>query len=115
MTNLSEKGLIVVESKQDYLSRLQKTVQQLHGCAAVHSDTVTVHEIFQDQTLWHGEVEIFNLTGHPKAKKAYGWSRRDGVQDQTERLVTVLELAPVVSPVTAVRASIMADKRPGPS
>jgi hypothetical protein len=76
---------------------------------------VTVHEIFQGQTVWHGEVEVFDLTGHPEAKKAYGWSRRDGVRDRTERLVTVLELAPVVSPITAVRASIMGDKRLGPS
>src|SRR5258708_29007314 len=104
-----------VESKQEYLSRLQQTVQRLHLCAAVHRDTVTVHEIFKGQTIWLGEVEIFDLTGHPQAKRAYGWSRRDGMKDQTERLVTVLELPPVVSPITAVRASIMADKGLRPS
>lgn len=36
---------------------------------------------------------------------------REGVNDEGERFVTVLELPPVVSPVTAVRASIMADAK----
>jgi len=71
---------------------------------------VSVHEIFQDQTVWQGDVEVFELTGHPQATLAYGWSRRDEVKDETERFVTVLKLPPVTSPVTAVRASIMAAK-----
>jgi hypothetical protein len=98
-------------NKQDYLARLQVTVQQLHNCGAVHRATVPVHEIFQGQTVWQGEVEVFDLTGHPKAKRAYGWSHRDGPNDEGERFVTVLELPPVESPVTAVRASIVADAR----
>jgi hypothetical protein len=100
-----------VENKQDYISRLQVAVSQLHGCGAVYRETVPVHEVFQGQTVWQGEVEVFDLTGHPKAKRAYGWSHREGKDDQGERFVAVLEIPPVVSPVTAVRASIMADKK----
>jgi len=40
----------------------------------------------------------------------YG-SHREGQDDQGERFVTVLEIPPVESPVTAVRASILADKQ----
>lgn len=105
-----------MESKQDYLTRLQAIISQLHNCAVAYRETVHVHEIFQDQTVWQGDVEIFDLTGHPKANRAYGWSRRDDVKDETERFVTVLELSPVTSPVTAVRASIMAaEKKQNPT
>ena len=86
-------------------------VSQLHNCGAVWRETVPVHEIFRGQTVWHGEVEVFDLNGHPKAKCAYAWSHRDGKDDQGERFVAVLEIPPVESPVTAVRASIMADAK----
>ncbi len=71
--------------------------------------TVPVHERFKGQTVWRGEVEVFDLTGHPRANRAYGWSHLDGPKDERERFVTVLEIPPVESAETAVRASIMAD------
>jgi hypothetical protein len=100
-----------VANKQDYLARLEVTVSQLHNCGAAWRETVPVHEVFQGQTVWQGEVEVFDLTGHPKAKRAYAWSHREGQNDEGERFVTVLEIPPVVSPITAVRASIMADAK----
>jgi len=39
---------------------------------------VPVHEVFQGKTLWQGDVEVFDLAGHPKAKRAYGWSHPEG-------------------------------------
>jgi hypothetical protein len=98
-----------VANKRDYLDRLQVTVQQLHNCGAVWRETVPVHEVFRGETVWQGEVEVFDLTGHPKAKRAYGWSHRDGENDEGERFVTVLEIPPVESALTAVRVSIVAD------
>jgi hypothetical protein len=100
-----------VENKQDYISRLQVAVEQLHGCGAIYRETVPVLEVFRGQTVWQGEVEVFDLSGHPKAKRAYGWSHREGKNDEGERFVAVLEIPPVVSPITAVRASIMADAK----
>jgi hypothetical protein len=98
-------------NKSDYIARLQVAVSQLHGCGVIYRETVPVHEVFQGQTVWQGEVEVFDLADHPKAKRAYGWSHRDGPNDESERFVAVLEIPPVVSPVTAVRASIMADAK----
>ena len=100
-----------MENKQDYLARIQVAVSQLHNCGATWRETVPVHEIFQGQTVWQGEVEVFDLTGHPKAKRAYAWSHREGENDAGERFVAVLEIPPVVSPITTVRASIMADAK----
>jgi hypothetical protein len=100
-----------MESKLDYLSKLAAAITQLHHCGAIYRETVPVNEIFEGQTVWKGDVEVFDLTGHPNATRAYAWSRRDEVNDETERYVTVLELAPVTSPLTAVRAAIMAAKK----
>jgi hypothetical protein len=100
-----------MDNKQDYLARLQTAVQHLHNCAAVHRKTVPVHEVFQGETVWKGDVEVYDLTGHSKAKRAYAWSHREGKDDQGERFVAVLEIPPVVSPITAVRASIISDKK----
>ena len=100
-----------MENKQDYLDRLQVAVSQLHGCSAVHCASVPVHEVFRGQTVWQGEVEVFDLMGHAKAKRAYAWSHREGPNDSGERFVAVLEIPPVESPVTAVRAAIMSDAK----
>ena len=61
-------------ANKDYIERLQLTIQHLHKCAAVHRETVPVHEVFKGQTLWNGNVEVFDLSGHPKAKRCYGWT-----------------------------------------
>jgi hypothetical protein len=59
--------------------------------------------MFGHMKAWEGVVEAFALTGHPKAKRAYAWSFLDGKE---ARYVTVLEVPPVESPQTAVRAYI---------
>lgn len=98
-------------NKSDYLARLQVAVSQLHNCGAVWRESMPVHEVFRGQTVWKGDVEVFDLTGHPKAKRAYAWSHPEGENDKGERFVAVLEIPPVVSPETAVRASIVADSK----
>ena len=98
-----------VASKQDYLDRLQVAVQRLHGCGAVHTATVPVHEVFQGKTVWEGDVEVFDLHGHPKAKRVYAWSHIDGPNDENERFVAVLEVPPVDSAQRAVQVQIVKD------
>jgi len=100
-----------MENKQDYIARVQTAVQHLHNCGAVYRETVPVHEVFRGQTVWKGDVEVFDLTGHPKAKRAYAWSHLDGPKDERTRFVAVLEIPPVEDAKTAVQASIMADAK----
>jgi len=38
-------------------------------------ETTPVHEVINGQTVLHGRVEVFDLLGHPKAKRVYTWSR----------------------------------------
>lgn len=98
-------------NKQDYLARLQTAIQHLHNCGATWRESVPVHEVFRGETVWKGEVEVFDLTGHPKAKRAYGWSHPEHADGTGERFVAVLEIPPVKSPQTAVQASIVADRK----
>ena len=98
-----------VASKKEQIDRIKLVVEHLHHCAAAHRATVPVHEVFLGQTVWKGYVEVFDLSGHPKAKRAYAWSHCDGKDDQDERFVAVLEMPPVKSALDAVRASIVAD------
>jgi hypothetical protein len=95
--------------REDYISELQAVILNLHGAVAEYLETVPVIEEYQGQTVWEGEVEIFDLHDHPKAKRAYAWGYSTDGNDQ--RYVTVLEMPPVTSPETAVKASIVRDYR----
>jgi hypothetical protein len=75
----------------------------MHGCKATHETSQVVMEQFRGQTVWDGVVEVFNLTGHPQAKRCYAWSFID---KEEPRYVAVLELPPVDSACSAVRAAI---------
>ena len=91
-----------------YLEDLQKAILNMHGCEAKHAETVSVHEVFRGETVWQGEVEVFDLIGHAKAERCYAWAHKT---DNGKRYVAVLELPPVNSPETAVRAAIMDEIR----
>ena len=88
-------------NKREYIDRLKLTIEHLHNCAAVHRETVPAHELFQRKTVWQGDVETFDLTGHPKAKRYYGW-----FYGEPEEFITILELPPVDSPQSAVKVGV---------
>ena len=91
----------------DYIAELQAAILKMHGCQSKYLESVPVLETFQGQTVWEGEVEVFELKGHPKAKRAYAWGHVTGENDQARRYIAVLDLPPVDSPQSAVRAAIM--------
>ena len=48
-----------------------------HKADAKHVASVPVEEVYEGKTLWKGDVEVFDLTGHLRAKRACGWSYGD--------------------------------------
>ena len=90
-----------------YIEELQAAILRLHNCSATYIETVPVVETFQGETIWEGDVEVFETNDHPKAQRIYAWGHVTGENDQARRYVAVLELPPVDSPQTAVRAGIM--------
>jgi len=90
-----------VANKTDYYARLQTVIMQLHNCGAIWRETLPVKEIFNGKTLWDGDVEVFDLFDHPKAKRCYAWT-----YDDPEKFITVLELPPVTDAQSAVRVGV---------
>src|SRR5438270_11651516 len=95
----------------DYIGELKDAIRRLHGCEAEHVETVPVKEVFQDRVVWQGQVEVFKVRGHPKARRCYAWAHATGEDDKGKRYVAVLELPPVDSAQTAVRAAIVDEAR----
>ena len=93
----------------NYIDELEGVISRLYGVIANHVETVPVKEMFQGQTVWEGEVEVFDLQDHPEASRVYAWSHE--TEDDKQRHVTVLHIPPVTSPEAAVRAAIIQEYR----
>jgi hypothetical protein len=91
-------------------AQLKRAVEAQHGCTATFIQSVPIKETFEGKTVWDGVVHVFDLTGHPKATRAYAWSSPIEGSDK-RRFFAVLHLPPVTSPVEAVRAAIVAEHR----
>lgn len=87
-----------------YLEELENVIVKRHGCEAALVDAVQVSESFPERMPWFGNVVIFDLTGHPKAKRCYAWGHRKAKGDW--EITTMLELPPVTSPQSAVRTAV---------
>lgn len=88
-------------ANKEYIERLQMVIQQLHKCGSIHVESVPVHELFRGETVWKGDVEVFDLAGHPKAKRCYGWT-----YGEPEQFITILELPPVTDARSAVKVGV---------
>jgi hypothetical protein len=62
------------------------------------------------QTVGEGVVHVFDLEDHPKATRAYAWSSPIEGSDK-RRFYAVLHLGGIRSPLDAVRAAIVAERR----
>jgi hypothetical protein len=89
---------------------LRDAIRHLHGIDSRWVESVDVHEKTPTgATVWEGSVQVFDLIGHPQAKRAYAWSyATDGGK---RKFIAVLGLGPVVDARTAVQASIVAAER----
>ena len=91
-------------------TELQKAVETMHNCVATLAYTVPVKEEFDSGVVWEGIVHVFDLKGHPTAKRAYAWSSPIEGGDK-RRFFAVLKLPPIESPIDAVRAAIVAESK----
>ena len=92
-----------IARKLQYIQLLKNVIYDLHGCESEYAGAESVTEYDKDQIVWSGTVEIFNIRGHPKANRCYAWSHKLGKR-RVRRVVAVMELPPVESPQTAVKA-----------
>ena len=79
-------------------------IRKMHGSECQLVGRERVHELFEGETVWDGEVLIFDLLGNQLATRCYAWEV-DG------QVTAVLHSGPIDSPLKAVRASILADQK----
>lgn len=89
---------------------LARAVESQHSCRAKLREEAAVHEVFLGQTVWNGIVHVFDIEGHPQATRAFAWSSSiEG--SERRRFFTVLQLGAIKTPLDAVRAAIVAERR----
>ena len=90
--------------------QLKQAVEGQLGGTAVLSAIEPVKEVHAGQTVWEGVVHVFDLDDHPSATRAYVWS--SPVEGSNKRrFYVVLHLVGIQSPLDAVRAAIVAERR----
>ncbi len=84
---------------------LRAAVEKMHKCRATFRRVVRVHEAYGGETVWEGEVSVFDLEGHPTATICYAWANPIEGSDR-QRFYAILHAGPVESAADAVRAAI---------
>lgn len=93
----------VTDAMWKRIDEIHEAIESIHKCRAKYVESVNVTETFEGRTVWEGVVEVFDIIGHPQASRCYAWTFKENGK---QRYATVLELPPVTSPITAVRAAI---------
>ena len=89
--------------RTEYLATLKAAIALKHQCQSFHRERVFVQTpVNGGVEPWQGDVEVFDLMGHPKAEMCYAWTIPEpaGI-----KILTVLESAVVDSPGKAVQAA----------
>jgi hypothetical protein len=68
-----------------------------HQCEPEYVGRRVVKQPLDGRGRWKGVVDIFRLTGHPRATLCYGWQNNGGI-------ILVLNVPPIASPEEAVKA-----------
>jgi len=88
---------------------LKRAVESQHGGTATFVQSVPIREEHEGKAVWDGMVAVFDLAGHPTAKRAYAWSYE--LPDGKRRFFAVLHVPPITGPREAVQAAIVAEQR----
>ena len=98
---------------EDYLRMLEAAILIMNKCRPAHRRTVFVREQSEQQeTVWEGHVEVFDLYGHKKARRCYAWQHIDA--QGNARIFVVLDNSLIPSAEAAVQAAIFAGTPPPP-
>jgi hypothetical protein len=98
-----DNGVFLRRSFVNYIaiSEFEHAIAETHGARARLARRERVVERFWGETVWEGEVLVFELLDHPSAAWCYAWEV-DG------EVTAVLGEPPIKSAQDAVRAAIAA-------
>lgn len=86
-----------------YHAALCHVILKRYQCESTHLATRTVCHYFEGYGIWEGDIELFALTGYPRAKLCYAWAER---HHGDWRAITVLRTDGTRSAATAVAHSL---------
>jgi len=103
------RDMVMVSRQFSHLEALQAAIQIKHQCQTKHRKSVFVTEkTGENETVWEGRVEVFDLKGHERAKTCYAWQ---APRPQGVKIFTVLENQFIDSPRRAIQAAIFMDEQ----
>jgi len=88
---------------QAYIAGLERVIVELHACPSQHLETVHVQEGSPGKSGWEGNVEVFGLLGHSRAKRCFAWVPERGARSEHVRFFAVLENTVIRTPLDAVK------------
>jgi hypothetical protein len=95
----------------EHLNTLEAAILIRHKCKPTHRERVFVREkTIQNETIWCGDVEVFDLEGHNGAKTCYAWRNVD--DGGKVKIFVLLANQFVDSPKRAVQAALFMDAQP---
>jgi hypothetical protein len=97
---------------QGYIAALKRVIEELHACSPEHRETVHVRETFLGRTVWQGNVEVFTVTGHPRARTCYAWIKPRTRKRKRSRFFAVLGNSAIQSALDAVKFVHVASSAP---
>ena len=100
-----------MKRKEDYLDALESAIRLRHACSPTHKQTVFVRaKTEDDESIWTGLVEEFDLSGHQTAKICYAWRHME--PNGNSKIIVVLENRFIHSAQKAVEAAIFINAQP---
>ena len=93
----------------DRILNIKCAVEKSTGGIARHIASTGVIEVFENNLLWEGVVETFEIACNPTTKRCYGFAYRE---DETLQYATIAETDEVNSPKMAVKAFIASRIQP---
>ena len=89
------------------VDQLKRVIEIQHGGTGTFLQSVRVHKSSANPAVWDGIVHVFNLTGNPKAKRAYAWASPIAGSNKP-RYFAVLQQGRIKGPAEAVKAAVAA-------
>ena len=101
----------MISKAVEHLNTLEAAILIRHKCKPTHRETVFIREkTWQNETIWSGDVEVFDLAGHDEAKTCYAWRHVDGRGGV--KIFVLLANQFVDSPRKAIQAALFMDVQP---
>lgn len=96
-------------NSREQREKLKEAIERKALCQVKYLNTQPLRLVEDGQITWKGNVEVFQLDGHPEAKIAFGWGVP--VDENKTEFITVIGRPPLETPIQAVKAYLASKDR----